>query len=105
MWRKKMEKSHGMLFLFEEPQPISFWMKNTFIPLDMLFFSKEGRVVTLHENAIPHDLTPIHSGADVIAVLELNAGISDQFGITLKSEIQHIGLDQITAVWPCDTTK
>lgn len=74
MYVSKIPENYGMLFVFQEVKPVAFWMKNTYIPLDLLFFDKNGRISHIHENAIPHDLTPIRSNGPVVAVLEVNAG-------------------------------
>ncbi|SEW13609.1 hypothetical protein SAMN05444851_1631 [Aliiroseovarius sediminilitoris] len=101
MNRESLPMSHGMLFLFDKPQPVSFWMKNTLIPLDMLFLTADGTVARVHENAIPLDLSPIPGGSDILAVLEVNGGIAERFGITEGTELRHPLLDQSIASWPC----
>ena len=102
MHREDMAASHGMLFLFEAPQNVSFWMKDTLIALDMLFLRADGTVATIHENAQPLDLTPIPGGSDILAVLEVNGGMTDRLGITTGSVLRHPALDQTRAAWPCD---
>jgi uncharacterized membrane protein (UPF0127 family) len=74
MHRKSMPQNHGMLFIFEKPRIISMWMKNTHIPLDMLFVDKNGIIRHIHENAKPFDETIISSVVPVSFVIELNAG-------------------------------
>lgn len=101
MFREKMASSAGMLFYFERPQSVSFWMKNTLIPLDMLFISPEGRVEKIHENAVPGDLTPIMGGSGILAVLEINGGLARKLGIKPGDVIRHPGFDQSVALWPC----
>lgn len=81
MNRNSMEKNHGMLFLFPAEDERSFWMKNTLIPLDMLFIKADGTIHNIHDSAIPHDLTPINSRGPVLAVLELNGGRAAELGI------------------------
>lgn len=103
MFRETMPSTHGMLFLFEKPQPVSFWMKNTLIPLDMIFIRPDGSVARIHRNAIPHDTTLIDGGLGVSAVLEVNGGLTGRLGITVGSELQHPAFDQSAAVWPCNT--
>lgn len=102
MFRETMPTTHGMLFIFEAPQQVGFWMKNTLIPLDMLFIRPDGSVSRIHENAIPHDTTLIDGGRGVSAVLEINGGLAARFGIGEGSELQHPAFDQDVAVWPCD---
>ncbi|WP_245924578.1 DUF192 domain-containing protein [Aliiroseovarius pelagivivens] len=102
MFREHMPTTHGMLFLFETPQQVGFWMKDTLIALDMIFIQPDGTVSRIHENAIPHDTTVIDGGPGVLAVLEVNGGLSARFGISEGSELQHPALDQALAAWPCD---
>lgn len=74
MNRKSMPQNNGMLFIFEKPQMISMWMKNTYIPLDMLFLDKSGKIIWIYENAKPLDETIISSQFPSSFVIELNAG-------------------------------
>ena len=102
MFRESMAKFSGMLFLYDSPQPVAFWMRNTLIPLDMLFFDASGRLERIRTNATPHDETPIPGGDDIRYVLEINGGLSRDFGIDPGAVIRHPGLDQAAAAWPCD---
>ncbi len=81
MYREEMPQDHGMLFLFARESERSFWMRNTLIPLDMLFIDSMGVIRHIHENAIPLDETPISSNVPVQMVLELNGGSVAKFGI------------------------
>lgn len=101
MNRPEMAKSAGMLFLYDFPQTVAFWMENTLIPLDMIFMSADGVVQRIHENAVPLDRTLIPGGDDILAVLEINGGMSALLGITVGSELRHPMLDQSIAAWPC----
>lgn len=101
MHRASLPRMSGMLFVYERPQPVSFWMKNTLIPLDMLFLNERGEVVHIHENAIPGDLTAIPGGDDIFAVLEINGGLSQDFGIQVGAQMQHKSFPQNLAIWPC----
>lgn len=74
MFRSKMAADAGMLFLYDPPQPIAMWMFQTLIPLDMLFIGADGRVVNIHERAVPGSTATIASDGPVRAVLELNGG-------------------------------
>ena len=82
MFRKTMAADHGMLFDFGEPQPVTMWMKNTVLPLDMLFIAKDGRIVSIKHNATPFSLAEIPSGGIVLGVLEVNAGTANRIGPT-----------------------
>lgn len=101
MFVESMPTLSGMLFVYEAPSAVSFWMKNTLIPLDMIFAGPEGAVVSVHENAIPGDLTPIPGGDDIQFVLEINGGLSQRLGIGPGDTIQHpsIGTE---ALLPCE---
>ncbi len=101
MFRAEMADDAGMLFVYPAPRRVSFWMKNTLIPLDILFIDRLGRVRAIHENARPHDETPIDSGAEVLAVLEINAGLVAELGITPGTELRHPAFRGQPALWPC----
>ncbi len=101
MFVENMPTLTGMLFVYDRPQSVSFWMKNTLLPLDMLFVAPDGEVLRLHENAIPGDLTPIPGGDGVQMVLEINGGLSRRLGIAVGDVLQHpsFGAD---AILPCE---
>jgi uncharacterized membrane protein (UPF0127 family) len=77
MHLRDLPADRGMLFLFDEPQSAAFWMKDTFVPLDLVFIAPDGTVLSVAEHARPHSLEPIESGGTVIAVLEVRAGTAD----------------------------
>ena len=79
----------GMLFDFKEERPVSFWMRNTFIPLDMIFIAPNGTVETIHVNARPHDPTSIPSGKPVQFVLESPGGRSVEIGLKPGDRVEH----------------
>jgi uncharacterized protein len=81
MYRSTLAADAGMLFVFPRTATQAFWMKNTLIPLDMLFISADGKIADIHERAVPLDETPIASKAPVKAVLELNGGTVARLGI------------------------
>jgi uncharacterized protein len=81
MYRKALPEGHGMLFDFLRDQPLSFWMRNTYIPLDMIFIRGDGRILHIAENAQPMSDALIPSGGPVRAVLEVIAGTAHKFGI------------------------
>ncbi|MDV7141867.1 DUF192 domain-containing protein [Tropicimonas sp. TH_r6] len=100
MFRETLPRSAGMLFVYEEPGRASFWMKNTLIPLDMLFIDTTGIVTHVHARAIPGDLTPIDGGDGVRLVLEINGGLAEAMGIGPGSELRHPAIGP-NAAWPC----
>lgn len=83
MNRKSMELGKGMLFDFGRDREVTMWMKNTLLPLDMLFISKDGRITHINENAVPHSEQIISSRGAVRYVLELNGGASKNFAINI----------------------
>jgi len=102
MHREKLARTAGMLFVYDAPTEPSFWMRNTLIPLDMIFVNPAGKVTRIHPDAIPHDTTPIPGGPNVLVALEINGGMSALLGMTEGSEMRHPRLDQSTALWPCE---
>ena len=90
----------GMLFVYEQPQPVSFWMHNTLIPLDMIFAGPDGTITAIHENAIPLDRTSIPGGEDVQFVLEVNGGLTERLGLKVGDTIQHPAIGEGAAL-PC----
>jgi uncharacterized membrane protein (UPF0127 family) len=101
MFRKSLARFSGMLFFYDEPQSVSFWMENTLIPLDMIFMDHTGLVVNIHSNAVPLDRTAIFGGNDIFAVLEINGGLGKALGVQIGASMQHPAFDQKIAVWPC----
>jgi uncharacterized membrane protein (UPF0127 family) len=81
MFRTSLPADGGMIFPFEKPRIASFWMKNTLIPLDMIFIRADGSIDRIAENTIPESLEPVVSGGEVAAVLELAGGTSARLGI------------------------
>ena len=101
MFVEEMPTMSGMLFIYERPQFASFWMKNTLIPLDMIFVDVTGTVQHVHANAVPHDETPIPGGDDIFAVLEINGGMSQRLGIAPGTVLRHPAFEAQTPAWPC----
>ncbi len=89
MFRRSLPQDHGMLFVFETERPIAMWMKNTYIPLDMVFVSRKGRVTSIARGAIPLSETIIPSGGPVYAVIELAAGAADAIGLSVGDHVRH----------------
>jgi uncharacterized membrane protein (UPF0127 family) len=89
MFRKSMQALHGMLFRFEAMRPVSMWMKNTFIPLDMIFMDEQGSVTHIHLGAVPHSLDIISSNGPAKFVLEINAGEAEKQGLRVGQKFLH----------------
>jgi uncharacterized membrane protein (UPF0127 family) len=89
MFRKALAANAGMLFLYPGEQPVSFWMKNTLIPLDMLFLKADGSIAHIAHDAVPLDETPIDSGAAVKAVLEVKGGTATALGIKEGDRVEY----------------
>ena len=101
MFREELGPASGMLFVYDGPRRVQFWMKNTLIPLDMIFADATGKVTRVHSGAVPGDLTPIDGGAGVQYVLEINAGLAEKLGIAPGSEMRHPAIAGAIAAWPC----
>lgn len=101
MNRARLASSAGMLFAYPAPHRASFWMKNTLIPLDMIFADATGRVTRVHSDAVPQDQTPIDGGADISYVLEINGGLAKRLGLPEGAEMRSAVMAQAGAVWPC----
>lgn len=101
MHRTELSRDAGMLFVFDRPQRVSFWMRNTLIPLDMIFLGPDGVVRHIHENAVPLDETPIPGGQGILAVLEINGGQAAELGLTVGSQMRHPAFDLARAAWAC----
>ena len=101
MNRPRLASSAGMLFAYERPRHAWFWMKNTLIPLDMIFADATGRVTRVHAGAKPLDETSIDGGDGVSFVLEINGGLAGRLGITEGSVMRTAVIDPATAVWAC----
>lgn len=81
MFRRSMPANAGMLFDFKHPTSVTMWMKNTLIPLDMLFLDNGGRVIDIHERAVPYSTDIIASRVPSRYVIELNGGTVARLGI------------------------
>jgi uncharacterized membrane protein (UPF0127 family) len=90
MNRQSLDADRGMIFPYVPPQDVSFWMRDTFIPLDLLFIAPGGRIARIEALAVPLSLDPIASGQKVEAVLEIAGGRADELGIRAGD----------TVVWP-----
>lgn len=89
MYRNYMPPDRGMLFDFERSEPVAMWMRNTHIPLDMLFIRADGTVARIAENTEPMSDRTIPSGEPVLSVLEINGGIAAKLGIKPGDKVEH----------------
>jgi uncharacterized membrane protein (UPF0127 family) len=101
MFRDTLSSSAGMLFVYDVPEHAHFWMKNTLIPLDMVFADQKGRVTVVHSDAVPGDETPIDGGEGVAYVLEIKGGLAKRMGIVPGADLRTERMDQSLALWSC----
>ena len=101
MGREKMAASAGMLFVYDQPAQVYFWMKNTLLPLDMVFVDATGLVTAVHANAVPLDESSIDGGPGVQFVLEINGGLAARLGIAPGAALRSASVDQSRAIWSC----
>ncbi|MFZ4400192.1 MAG: DUF192 domain-containing protein [Bacteroidales bacterium] len=88
MYRRKMDEMQGMLFFFEDNAPRNFWMKNTYISLDIIYIGENKKIVSIQKSAIPLSEESLPSFKDAMYVLEVIAGFTDKYGIKEGDEIQ-----------------
>ena len=89
MFVRSLTPQRGMLFVHESPKPIGMWMKNTYIPLDMLFIDAKGRIRQIAENTTPHSLEVIRSQEPALAVLEIGGREASRLGIKPGHKVSH----------------
>ncbi len=89
MFRQHLPRDRGMLFDFETVQPVSMWMQNTYIPLDMVFIRADGTVARVAERTEPLSTRTIPSGEPVLGVLEINGGIAAEIGLKPGDRVEH----------------
>lgn len=88
MYRTEMPQNHGMLFIFPDSAPRSFWMKNTYLPLDLIYIGTDKTIKHIHKNAQPESLAPLPSRHPVQYVLEVNGGLTDEFNIQIGDQVK-----------------
>jgi uncharacterized membrane protein (UPF0127 family) len=88
MNRSSLAPDRGMIFPFEEPREASFWMKNTLIPLDMIFVRADGTIANIEANTVPLSLQPVYSAGPIAAVLEIAGGRSAELGINAGDKVE-----------------
>lgn len=89
MYRRELPDGQGMLFDFQADREIAMWMKNTFIPLDMIFIRADGTILRIAENTTPQSTAIIASGGAVRAVLEVIGGTARKYGIAPGDKVAH----------------
>jgi len=89
MFRRELGRKAGMLFDYGYEQPVSMWMKNTYLPLDMLFIANDGRIINIAARTVPHSLRAISSAAPARAVLEVSAGTAERLHIKAGDLVRH----------------
>lgn len=89
MYRTSMPDMHGMLFIFPQARPQAFWMRNTYMPLDIIYIGADGRIVSIQANARPFDETSLPSEGPAIGVLEISGGKAAELGIKPGDRIRH----------------
>jgi uncharacterized membrane protein (UPF0127 family) len=87
MFRPSVPADGGMLFVFPSAQPEPFWMKNTLVPLDMVFINPDGTIRAIAENTVPYSLAAVDSGGPVLAVLELQGGLTAKEKISVGDRV------------------
>ena len=88
MYRNRLAPDRGMIFPFDPPRPASFWMRNTLIPLDMIFVRADGTIANIAENTVPYSEEPVLSDGPVAAVLEIAGGRSAELGIKAGDKVK-----------------
>jgi len=89
MYRTSLAADAGMLFDFKIDQPVAMWMRNTRLPLDMLFITRDGRIANIAQRTVPFSETSIYSSGPVRAVLELNGGTAERLGLKAGDRVIH----------------
>ncbi|SNZ01840.1 DUF192 domain-containing protein [Flagellimonas pacifica] len=89
MYRESMKDTQGMLFIFDDVAMHSFYMKNTQIPLDIIYIDENLKIASFQKNAKPFDETGLSSGVPIKYVLEINAGLSDQLGLIVGDSVSY----------------
>jgi hypothetical protein len=96
MYRTEMDDNQAMLFIFPYERVASFWMKNTYLPLDIIFFDKDKKIVHIAKNAVPLSEEPITSKKTSLYALEIKAGLSDKLGIKEGMSMNYTKTNQLT---------
>jgi len=94
MYRHSMEDQQSMFFIFEKDEPRGFYMKNTEFSLDIIFINSKNKIVSIQKNAKPFDKSTLQSGSPAKYVLEINAGLSDSWGLEVGDRVEWNKFDQ-----------
>jgi uncharacterized membrane protein (UPF0127 family) len=92
MYRKELPEMSGMLFLFPREEPLSFWMKNTILPLDIIFINTAHTIVGIARNTTPFSEKPLPSGGPAQFVLEVNGGFCQRHGVAVGDRVEFAGI-------------
>jgi uncharacterized membrane protein (UPF0127 family) len=92
MYRRDLPESHGMLFLFPREEPLSFWMKNTPLPLDIIFINAGHTIVSIAQNTTPFSEKPLPSASPAQFVLEVNGGFCQRHGVATGDRVEFTGV-------------
>ncbi|MCZ0961265.1 DUF192 domain-containing protein [Paracoccus benzoatiresistens] len=107
MYRRELAPGNGMLFIYDSPRAVSFWMRNTYIPLDLVFLDQTGTIRHIHRKAVPLDETPIPGAApgdprpERQMILEIGGGEAERLGLKVGQPMAHPRLQQDLASLPC----
>lgn len=101
MFREKLSASAGMLFVYDAPEHAYYWMKNTLIPLDIVFVNSAGTVTRIAADAVPGDETALDGGEGVRYVLEINGGMAKRLGLAEGAQLRNDAMVQAGLDWPC----
>lgn len=100
MFREEMAPDHGMLFVYPSGRPVAFWMKNTPLPLDIIYINERGVICGIVPNTTPYSEESIPSGCAAQTVLELNAGEAEAAGLRIGAPVRHPAV--LRPVWACE---
>ena len=89
MFRQVLDEDKGMLFEFDPPYVVTMWMKNTQLPLDMVFIFKDGTIAHIAERTKPFSLDVVSAGVPVSGVLEIRGGLAQKLGIAVGDKVEH----------------
>ena len=89
MFRRELASDAGMLFIYDAEASVTMWMKNTYLPLDMIFIAADGSIIKIVERTVPLSTQIISSGGAALAVLEVNGGTASRLGIAVGDRVRH----------------